>query len=74
MIARPPIVDAVRNRRRPHGETAGREIKAPLNAVRVRDDLGPQDYVIVTVKAPSLAAVAADIGPFLRPIPPWCSA
>jgi 2-dehydropantoate 2-reductase len=30
-------------------------------------DLGPQDAVIVTVKAPALPAVAATIAPLLRP-------
>ena len=38
--------------------------------VRVTDDpsqLGPQDYVIVSVKAPSLEDVAAHIAPLLNP-------
>jgi 2-dehydropantoate 2-reductase len=38
--------------------------------VRASDDpaaLGPQDAVVVTVKAPALPAVAAGIGPLLRP-------
>lgn len=45
-----------------------------LNArVQASDDpkaLGPQDAVIVTVKAPALRAVAAGIGPLLKPDTP----
>ena len=45
-----------------------------LNArVQASDDpraLGPQDAVLVTVKAPALPAVAAGIAPLLKPTPP----
>ena len=43
------------------------------HSVRASDDpaaLGPQDAVVVTVKAPSLPAVAAGIAPLLRPDTP----
>ena len=39
----------------------------PLKASDRPADLGPQDYVIVAVKGQSLPAVAAAIGPLLRP-------
>ena len=66
MIARPPIVEAVRKCGGLTVRLPGSEFTAPLNAVTSARELGPQDYVIVTVKAPSLAAVAADIGPLLK--------
>jgi 2-dehydropantoate 2-reductase len=43
------------------------EIVAPVRAVADPKDLGPQDAVLVTVKAPALPAVAATIGPLLQP-------
>ena len=48
-------------------ETAARTIRAKLAASDRPADLGPQDAVIVTVKAPSLPAVAATIAPLLGP-------
>ena len=46
-------------------ETPDATINARLPASDDPADLGPQDAVIVTVKAPSLPAVAATIGPLL---------
>ncbi|RYF80240.1 MAG: 2-dehydropantoate 2-reductase [Comamonadaceae bacterium] len=40
---------------------------APVHAVASPTDLGPQDLVIVAVKAPSLEAVAQQIAPLLGP-------
>lgn len=40
---------------------------APVHAVSNPGDLGPQDLVVVAVKAPSLAAVAQQIAPLLGP-------
>src|SRR6185312_9172657 len=40
---------------------------APLRASDASADLGPQDLVVVAVKAPSLPAIAALIGPLLDP-------
>ncbi len=39
----------------------------PVNAVANPADLGPQDLVVVAVKAPALASVAAQIGPLIGP-------
>jgi 2-dehydropantoate 2-reductase len=44
-----------------------REIAGPVTATDDPDDLGPQDAVIVTVKATALAAVAERIGPLIAP-------
>lgn len=41
--------------------------RVPVNAVEDTAALGPQDVVIVAVKAPALAAVAERIGPLLGP-------
>lgn len=46
------------------------EMHARLPASDDPADLGPQDAVIVTVKAPALPQVAARIGPLLRPDTP----
>jgi 2-dehydropantoate 2-reductase len=43
------------------------EIRAKLRASADPAGLGPQDAVVVTVKAPALPAVAAGIGPLLGP-------
>ena len=48
-------------------ETASRTIRVKLPASDQPAELGPQDAVIVTVKAPSLPAVAAAIAPLLGP-------
>ncbi|GAC1341580.1 MAG: 2-dehydropantoate 2-reductase [Acetobacteraceae bacterium] len=46
------------------------EIHAKVHASADPAELGPQDAVIVTVKAPALPAVAAGIAPLLRPDTP----
>jgi 2-dehydropantoate 2-reductase len=55
----------------------GLTVETPDGAINVKlaasddpADLGPQDAVIVTVKAPALPAVAATIGPLLGPATP----
>ena len=66
MIARAPVAEAVRR----DGLTIrlpDEEISAPVNAVVDAHELGPQDYVFVTVKAPSLPEVARTIKPLLKP-------
>ncbi len=45
----------------------GEHIAAPVQASEHASDLGVQDLVVVAVKAPALAAVAAGIGPLLGP-------
>ena len=42
-------------------------ITAKARASSVARELGPQDLVVIAVKAPALAAIAAQIGPLLRP-------
>jgi 2-dehydropantoate 2-reductase len=42
-------------------------IAAPANVAETPSALGPQDLVIVAVKGPSLASVAAIVGPLLGP-------
>src|SRR3954470_19273401 len=46
------------------------ELRAQVRASNDPAVLGPQDAVVVTVKAPSLPAVAAGIAPLLRPDTP----
>ncbi len=48
-------------------ELQGEHIAAPVQASEHASDLGVQDLVVVAVKAPALAAVAAGIGPLLGP-------
>src|SRR5688572_29636124 len=48
-------------------ETDGRTLNKKLPASDRPSDLGQQDYVVVTVKAPSLPSVVRDIGPLLGP-------
>ncbi len=48
-------------------QLADREIRAPVAAAEDPARLGPQDLVVIAVKAPSLPAVAARIAPLLRP-------
>lgn len=66
-IARGATAEALRR----HGwrlASAGGLEAAPAVAVTEHaQDLGPQDLVVVAVKAPSLAGVAAGIGPLLAP-------
>jgi 2-dehydropantoate 2-reductase len=51
-------------------EAADRTFTAPVKASADARDLGPQDLVIVTVKAPALPDVASGIGPLLKPETP----
>ncbi len=63
-VARGATLEAIRE----HGltvRTTLEEIKATVNASDDPAALGPQDAVIVAVKAPALPAVAAGIGPLL---------
>ena len=65
-VARDITLDAIRAR----GlivRTTVEEIRATIRASDDPAALGPQDAVIVTVKAPALPAVAAGIGPLLGP-------
>ncbi len=48
-------------------ELQGEHIAVPVQASEHASDLGPQDLVVVAVKAPAMAAVAAGIGPLLGP-------
>ena len=65
VVARGANLDAIR--------AQGLTVEAPDGTHRARpaagtpEELGPQDAVIVTVKAPALPQVAAAIGPLLRP-------
>lgn len=43
------------------------DIRAPIRVASDAQELGEQDFVIVTVKAPALPAVAAGIAPLLGP-------
>jgi 2-dehydropantoate 2-reductase len=45
----------------------GETLRTPVRAVADPADLGPQNYVIIAVKAPSLPGVASRIGPLLGP-------
>ncbi len=45
----------------------GERLRVPVNAVASPADLGPQDLVVVAVKAPALAGVAAQIAPLIGP-------
>lgn len=44
-----------------------RLVTAKARASSVAAELGPQDLVVIAVKAPALAAIAPQIGPLLRP-------
>jgi 2-dehydropantoate 2-reductase len=46
-----------------NGETLGAAVKASADPA----DLGPQDYLIIAVKAPALSEIALHIGPLLGP-------
>jgi len=64
VVARGAQLDAIRRdglRVRSKGQTESFRVKAESDPAR----LGPQDYVIVTVKAQSLTGVAATISPLL---------
>lgn len=45
----------------------GSNVQAPANASDRAEDLGPQDLVVIAVKGPALAAVAASIQPLIDP-------
>lgn len=65
-VARGPMLDAIRK----NGlivRTTIDEVVAKIRASENPADLGPQDAVIVTTKAPALPDVAAGIGPLLGP-------
>jgi 2-dehydropantoate 2-reductase len=69
VIARGPQLEAIQKR--------GITVEAPDGSFNVRPHaeqdaaaLGPQDAVIVTVKAPAVTSVAEAIGPLLRPDTP----
>jgi 2-dehydropantoate 2-reductase len=51
-------------------EMPGRSVQARIAASDDPAELGPQDAVIVTVKAPALPSVAAAVPPLLRPDTP----
>jgi 2-dehydropantoate 2-reductase len=64
VVARGARLDAIRRdglRVRSKGRSAAFKVRAESDPAR----LGPQDYILVTVKAQSLADVAAAIGPLL---------
>lgn len=69
VIARGPQLEAIRTR----GitvETPGERFTAHPRAEQHAEALGPQDAVVVTVKAPAVPSVAAAIAPLLRPDTP----
>jgi 2-dehydropantoate 2-reductase len=45
----------------------GETLQAPVEASADPAELGPQDYVIIAVKAPALPEVAPRLGPLLGP-------
>jgi 2-dehydropantoate 2-reductase len=49
------------------GETAGETVSARVTASDDAAELGTQDFVVVAVKAQSMASVAASVGPLLGP-------
>jgi 2-dehydropantoate 2-reductase len=55
---------------RRHGwrlDSGGEQIEAPVHAADDAAELGPQDLVIVAVKAPALAALAPRLAPLIGP-------
>jgi 2-dehydropantoate 2-reductase len=69
VIARGPNLQAMRaGGLRVHAPDG--DLHAPVRATDDPAELGPQDAVIVTVKAPALPAVAAGIAPLLGPDTP----
>ncbi len=69
VVARGAHVAAIRDRGL-RVSTPDEEIAAPVRASADPSDLGPQDAVLVTGKAPALPAVAAAIRPLLGPTTP----
>jgi 2-dehydropantoate 2-reductase len=47
--------------------TAGETVRIPVRASAHPEELGPQDFVVVAVKAPALPEMASRIGPLLGP-------
>jgi 2-dehydropantoate 2-reductase len=66
VVARGEILEAIRARGLTV-EAADGTFTVPLRAEQDPARLGPQDLVLVTVKAPALAGVAAGIAPLLGP-------
>ncbi len=65
-IARGATAKALRE----HGwrlQTGGASISAPARVAEVPSELGVQDLVVIAVKGPALASVAASIAPLLGP-------
>ena len=48
-------------------EMNGERLTAPARVAEAPRDLGPQDLVVIAVKAPALADIAARIAPLLTP-------
>jgi 2-dehydropantoate 2-reductase len=69
VVARGAQLDAIRSRGIT-GRTPDGELHADVSASADPQALGPQDAVVVTVKAPSLPSVAHAIGPLLGPETP----
>jgi len=66
VVARGATLQAVRE----HGlrlETAGEVLAVPAQASEHPAELGPQDLVVIAVKAPAMAEVARHIAPLLGP-------
>jgi 2-dehydropantoate 2-reductase len=66
VLARGPTLAAVRD----HGlrlSSAEGMVTVPVTATADAAALGPQDFVVVAVKAQSMAGVAASVGPLLGP-------
>ena len=69
VVARGAQLDGIRR----HGlrvETPTGTLAAKVQAAADPAELGPQDAILVTVKAPALASVAAAIGPLIGPAAP----
>ena len=69
VVARGPQLEAIQRNGLKVITPAG-ELDAKVRASANPADLGPQDAVLVTVKAPALPAVAASIAPLLGPDTP----
>lgn len=67
VVARGATLDALQAGGLQLVRQGGVATRVPVNAVADPAALGPQDVVIVAVKAPALAAVAERIGPLLGP-------
>ena len=66
VVARGATLAAIRDRGL-QVRVADGDIHCHPRAAERAEDLGPQDAVVVTTKVPALPAVAAGIGPLLRP-------